>query len=298
MSLPRLRPPTQVARWLIALSVAAAGVAAGPGRAASAASSSDRPTAKPTVLSAPTLVTLPPVHGRFSYQIGGAYHPVASVRIVDRDHAARPDPTAYSICYINAYQAQTGQVAWWRRNHPGLLLRDASGRLVIDRGWNEPLFDIATRGRRDALADVVGRWMASCAARGYQAVEPDNLDSYTRSHRLLTAADALAYARLLVARAHRDHLAVAQKNAAELSRRGRAAGFDFAIAEECQVYTECGYYTSAYGRHVIEIEYTDQPLAAFTRACALRGAEISIVLRDRDVTPPSDRQHVERWCRQ
>jgi hypothetical protein len=272
-----------VSGLLVALTVAGSATAAAPRTRANR-------------VSAPTRVTLPPVHGRFSYQIGGAFHPGRSVQIVDRDHNARADPSAYSICYINAYQAQTAGVSWWRAHHPRLLLRGRNGRLVIDTGWDEPLLNIATRTDRRELAKVVGRWIDGCAEHGYQGVEPDNLDSYTRSHHLLTAADAFAYARLLVARAHRDHLAIAQKNAAEESRRGKAAGFDFAIAEQCQVYSECNYYTASYGRHVIEIEYTNGPISAFRRACELRGDSISIVLRDINVTPPSNRHYVERWC--
>lgn len=238
----------------------------------------------------------PPAHGVFSYQIGGAYRPAAGVTIVDRDRSDPPAAHRYSICYVNAYQAQTAEVGWWRGRHPDLLLRDGAGRPVVDTGWREPLLDISTAAKRRALARVVGGWIDGCAAHGYRAVEPDNLDSYTRSHGLLSAADALAYARLLVRRAHADGLALAQKNAAELSARGRRAGFDFAIAEECQVYEECGSYTRIYGDRVIEIEYTDQPRAAFTTACARRGGRISVVLRDRDVTPPDDPHHVERWC--
>ncbi len=40
-----------------------------------------------------------------------------------------------------------------------------------------------------------------------------------------------------------------------------------------------------YGQHVIEIEYTDNPLSVYTHACTARGASISIIRRDRDVVP-------------
>lgn len=239
---------------------------------------------------------MPPAHGRFSYQIGGAYTPANSVTIVDRDQADPADPKRYSICYLNAFQAQTDAVSWWSQHHPDLLLRDAKHRLIIDKDWDEPLFDISTPARRAALLSVVGGWINGCAAHGYRAIEADNLDSYTRSQGHLTVGDALAFARLLTARAHSDHLAIAQKNSAELSPQAHKAGFDFAVAEECQVYAECDSYTAVYGREVIEIEYTDQPAADFTTACKLRGKSISVVLRDRDVTPAGDPHHVERWC--
>jgi hypothetical protein len=241
-------------------------------------------------------VSLPPPHGRFSYQISGAYTRPAAVTIVDRDHTDPPDPAAFSICYVNAYQAQPEAVGWWTSHHPDLLLRDANGNLVVDTQWNEPLFDISTSARRAELLGVVGGWLDGCAARGYRAVEADNLDSYTRAHSRLDAADALSYGHLLAGRAHRDGLALGQKNATDLSAHAHRLGFDFAIAEECQVYAECDAYTSVYGVHLIEIEYTDQPITAFTTACRLRGTTVSIVLRDRDVVPAGDPGHVERWC--
>lgn len=250
------------------------------------------PTAAP--VAAPVL--LPPPGGRFSYQIGGAYPPPAGVTIVDRDHTTAPDPRVFSICYLNAFQAQPDAVTWWTTHHPDLLLRDAGGSLVIDQQWHEPLFDIRTATRQDELMTVVGSWVDDCAARGYRAVEADNLDSYTRSDGLLSANDALLLGRRLAERAHRARLSLGQKNAAELSAAARGLGFDFAVAEECQAYSECETYTAAYGAHLIEIEYTDGPSSAFTTACGLRGKDVSVVLRDRDVTPLGDPRYVERYC--
>ena len=234
-----------------------------------------------------------PSGARFDYQIGGAYRPAAGVVIVDRDRHDRPASGRWNVCYVNAFQAQTEELRWWRRHHPHLLLRDAAGRFVVDRGWHEVLLDISTARRRSALARVVGRWIDGCARHGFQGVEPDNLDSWTRSHHLLTEGDAIAFARQLSARAHRAGLLIAQKNAAELAARRAATGFDFAIAEECQVYRECRAYTRAYGRAVVEIEYAR---AAFRRACAARGTRISVELVDRDVRPAGAAGHLRRWC--
>ena len=254
------------------------------------------------VVSAPAQATvsrvaLPPGHGAvFDYQIGGAYRPSRAVQIVDRDRTDSPSPGHYNICYINAFQTQPAATAWWRAHHRTLLLRDRSGREVVDPDWGETLLDVSTPSKRAALLGIVGSWIDGCARRGFQAVELDNLDSYTRSHGLLTSAEAVAFAGLLVRRAHAEHLAAAQKNAAELSSLRRRTGFDFAIAEECQVYAECAAYTRVYGWAVIEIEYTDNPLRYFTAACQDRGRTISIELSDRDVLPAAQRGHVRRWC--
>jgi hypothetical protein len=78
-----------------------------------------------------------------------------------------------------------------------------------------------------------------------------------RSIGALTKRDNLALASALIVRAHRLGLAIAQKNGADIAPDGRRLGFDFAIAEECQAFGECGAYMRQYGREVIEVEYPD-----------------------------------------
>ena len=239
----------------------------------------------------------PPAQAPFSYQIGGAFAPDPGVRVVDRDHLARPVKGLYNVCYLNAFQAQPQQRRWWLAHHRDLLLF-RHDRPVIDQTWREQLLDTSTAVKRKALARIVGRWIAGCAHAGFQAIEPDNLDSWGRSQGALTVRANVAFAAMLIARAHSLGLAIAQKNAAELALAGRRLGFDFAIAEECQPYAECDAYMRAYGAEVIEIEYPDNGgLAGFTTACRARGQRISIVYRDREVTPAGQPGHIEQRCR-
>jgi hypothetical protein len=241
-------------------------------------------------------VSPPPPHAAFSYQIGGAFPVPVGVSVVDRDWRAPPARAAYDICYVNAFQAQPEDHGWWRSHHPELLLQ-RSGRPVVDTTWNEQLLDTSTAAKREGLVLIIGGWIDRCARAGDRAVEPDNLDSWTRSGGALTAADNLAMARLLIEHAHADGLAIAQKNAAELASTGRRLGFDFAIAEECQAYDECGSYVAAYGNRVIEIEYADNGgRTNFMRACRARGDRISIVYRDRNVTPAGQPGFIETRC--
>jgi hypothetical protein len=233
-------------------------------------------------------VRRPPVAGAFDYQLGGPYPPAHNVRTVERDRTADPVPDKYNICYVNAFQTQPEQAHWWRQEHPNLLVRKA-GRTVQDPDWpGEYLLDTSTPTKRAALLKIVGPWLDGCARKGFDAVEPDNLDSWTRrgASDVLTRSGNVSFARLLVHRAHSDGLAIAQKNTPQLKSAGRTSiGFDFAVAEECEVYGECGRYTAAYGRSVIEIEYTDNGRAAYARACRSRSGKHSIILRDRDVVP-------------
>jgi hypothetical protein len=269
--------------------VAAAAVGAGLGTA-DASTTSPRAAARPAAATwAP-----PPANATFDYQIGEAYTPPAGVTVVSRDHDAAAAPGIYNICYVNAFQAQTGDASWWKTNHNDLLLHDKSGKLVIDKDWNEILLDYSTAAKRSALTTIVGGWIDQCAGKGFKGVEPDNLDSYTRSKSLLTESEAVAYAASLSAYAHGKGLAVAQKNDADLSTtQARSAGFDFAVAEQCADYDECQSYTATYGNHVIVIEYSQ---SKFTKACTAYGSTLSIVLRDVDVTAPGSGSYAFKTC--
>jgi hypothetical protein len=242
-------------------------------------------------------VTPPPANGSFDYQLGGAYPLPAGTQIVTRDRTASPEPGVYSICYVNAFQTQPEQLKWWRAHHSSLLLK-RRGREVQDPGWpGEVLLDTSSAHRRAGIARVLGAWIDGCARKGFQAVEPDNLDTWTRSKGRLTSSDNFALARRLISRAHRAGLAIAQKNAAEKTASGRRAGFDFAVAESCQVYDECDAYTNAYGAEVLEVEYADEGGERnFAAACQARGDAISINYRDRDLVSPDDSAYVDRAC--
>ncbi|WP_426505627.1 endo alpha-1,4 polygalactosaminidase [Dactylosporangium sp. McL0621] len=279
-------------------SPAASRTTGAPSPAASAAPTTPAPASpRPTATGTPTKSGTwapPPANAGFDYQIGGAYSPPAGVGVVSRDHDASPAAGLYNICYVNAFQAQTEANAWWKSNHPDLLLHDAKGNLVVDKDWNEILLDFSTADKRAALTAIVGGWMDGCAGKGFKGVEPDNLDSWTRSGGRLTKAQAIAYAQSLVAYGHGKGLAVAQKNTADLDTASvRQIGFDFAVAEECADYDECQNYTASYGGNVIVIEYSQ---SQFTKACGAYGSTLSIVLRDVDVTTPGSGSYVFKSC--
>ena len=241
--------------------------------------------------SAPAL-RLPPPNAGFDYQLGGAYPPPAGVTVVSRDRTETPEPGLYNICYVNGFQIQPGDVAWWKSEHPDLMLRDKHGKLVIDRDWDEIMLAPTTPERRMALARVIGEWIAKCAADGFDAVEIDNLDTFTRSHKLISENDAVAQMRLFADAAHAAGLPIAQKNSVEISGRRAAMGTDFAVAEECDRYHECDGYTRAYGDHVLVIEYRRSD---FKAGCAAY-PDLSIVLRDLDLVTPADKAYVFASC--
>lgn len=232
-------------------------------------------------------ITLPPANGKFDYQLGGAYAPDSSVKVLTRDRTAAPVSGLYNICYINGFQTQPNEASWWKANYDSLLLRKSGGGYFEDPEWpGEILLDTRTDAKRQAIAQILNGWIDGCASKGFNAIEPDNLDSYTRSNKLLTSSNNLALSKLIADHAHGLGLAIAQKNTADLGSSGKStAGFDFAVTEECQVWDECGDYTDVYGTAVLEIEYTDSDNYAqvFKDACSARGSKISVILRDRDL---------------
>ena len=247
----------------------------------------------------------PPPDAGFDYQIGGDYPLPDGVSVVSRDWfsgRAAPDP-AYSVCYVNAFQTQPNEPGTdrpdERSNWPrGLVLT----RLGDDPRWGgEYLIDLGTKRKRMRAARWVRQMIVGCADGGFEAVEFDNLDSWTRfngtplKHRVpFGRREALAYARLIADRAHSLDLAVAQKNTAQLTRsQAGRAGFDFAIAEECGRWHECGRYRAVYGDEVLAIEYRRRD---FRRTCSSVGDRTAVVLRDRLLRTPANDRYVYDAC--
>jgi hypothetical protein len=247
----------------------------------------------------------PPANAKFDYQIGGDYPLPPGVRVVTRDwFSGSADPDAYSICYVNAFQTQDDEDDVdrpdERSNWPaGLVLEE----LGDDPNWGgEYLIDISGADHRAQAADWVEPMIETCADKGFDAVEYDNLDSWTRfdgtpveNQVPFGKSHAIAYAELLTDRAHALGLAVGQKNTLDLNRRQsrRRIGFDFAITESCGRFSECQGYRALFGDRVIAIEYRRRD---FRRACRSVGNRVTVVLRDRNVTQPGSRSYRYAAC--
>lgn len=238
--------------------------------------------------------SLPPAGAVPDYQLGGAYDPAAEVGVVGRDRAADPAPGIYSVCYVNGFQTQPGELDSWEAD----LLLHHDGAVFFDPDWpDEALLDTSTPENRERIAAQVIPWIEGCADAGFDAVEFDNLDTYTRSDEALTLDDNLALATAFVDAAHAAGLAAGQKNSAEdAAVLHDQAGFDFAVTEECAAYSECGAYTAVYGDAVIDIEYTDELPRPFAEMCADEESPGSMVLRDRDLLTPADEGYVFETC--
>ena len=230
-------------------------------------------------------VALPPTDVDWDYQLGGDRPVPDRVGVGVGDRRSEPLSGLYNVCDVNGFQTQPDEKRFWRDRWRLVLKQD--GKPVADGAWGEWLLDIRTPGKRRALAKIVGRWTARCAQDGYDAVEFDNLDSFTRSRGLLDAADARRFAARLVSRAHAEGLAAAQKNRAQWD--GTVVGYDLAISEHCARYRECAAYVDTYGSHVLAVEYRHKP---FRRGCRNWSDRIAVLRRD----VPLAADGVRRWC--
>ena len=223
------------------------------------------------------------------YQLGGARRtPAANVGIVVRDRNEPPAAGRFNICYVNGFQTQPNEKAFWARR-PGLILRDGTGEPVVDEAWGEFLLDVRTADQ--AQADRQDRQPLDRGMRGRRlrrrGVRQPRLLHPQRRAAEAPARDSGTRA-LLVDRARTAHgLAAGQKNLAGFD--GHQVGYDFAVSEECGRYDECGAYVDDFGDQVLMIEYRADD---FEETCAAYGATHAVVLRDRDLSP----EGVHEWC--
>lgn len=239
---------------------------------------------------APDTLVLPPQTGGLDYQLGAAYPPPAGVTILSRDRLASPASGYYTLCYINGFQVQPGEEDDWEAD---LILRDGAGQPVIDADWDEWMLDVSTAAKRSRIGAVVGGFIQACKQAGFDAIEIDNLDTYSRSDGRISRDDAVAMMRVFSDQAHAVGLAIAQKNSTELLDRRAQMGTDFAVAEECARWNECQEYVDVYGAHVLMIEYRRQD---FDAACAGFGPTHPVVLRDLDLVGPNSGGYVFDGC--
>lgn len=151
------------------------------------------------------------------------------------------------ICYLSA-----GSVEEYRDD------ADAFPPSVVGEvmsGWaDERWLDIR---RTEVLLPIMAARMDICADKGFDAVEPDNVDGYVNDTGFpLTAADQLTYNRAVAYLAHARGLSVALKNDVDQIPE-LVDTFDFAVNEECIRYAECDQYEPFVdaGKAVLHVEY-------------------------------------------
>ena len=151
------------------------------------------------------------------------------------------------ICYVSAGSSED-----WRSDAAAFPASVLGSDLA---GWpGEKWLDVR---RWDVLGPIMKARFRVCAANGFDAVDPDNLDGYANANGVgLTAADQALYNKRIAGLAHSLGLAVGLKN--DLDQvPALVRSFDFAVNEQCAYYRECGLLTPfvTASKPVFEIEY-------------------------------------------
>lgn len=195
-----------------------------------------------------------PLRATWQVQYAGAVNYSVAADIFDLDGfdtpaehiAALHAKGRRAICYISA-----GTFENWRPDK-GKFPAEALGKTL---GWpGERWLDIR---RLDVLGPIMEARMDICKAKGFDAVNPDNVDGYANATGFpLSYHDQLAYNRFLAKAAHDRGLAIGLKNDVD-QIQDLVNDFDFHMNEQCFQYKECNMaapFTAA-GKPVFNIEY-------------------------------------------
>jgi len=223
----------------------------------------------PVLLAVLSGFTAPPATATWQWQLDGRLdlHVPARVYEIDGFDARAADVARlhrtgrYAVCYVDA--------GTWERWRPDAA-RFPARVLGRGNGWpGERWLDVR---RVRALAPLLRARLATCRAKGFDAVEADNVDGYANDTGFpLAARDQLRFNRWVARAAHAHGLAVALKNDLEQAR-ALAPQFDFAVLEQCFQYRECALarpFLRA-GKGVYDAEYA-LPRAAFCPAARRLG---------------------------
>jgi Glycoside-hydrolase family GH114/Fibronectin type III domain len=117
------------------------------------------------------------------------------------------------------------------------------------------------------LQPIIKARFTMCKNKGFDAVEPDNVDGYTNDTGFpLTGAEQLTFNKMVAQLAHSMGLGVALKNDGD-QVVSLVKYFDFELDEQCYEYSECGLFVpfihaKPTPKAVFEVEY-NEPTTAF-----------------------------------
>jgi endo-alpha-1,4-polygalactosaminidase (GH114 family) len=181
------------------------------------------------------------------------------------------------ICYISV-----GTWENWRpdkNNFPASVIGKPVG------GWpGERWLDIR---KIDLLGPVLAGRFNRCKAKGFDAIEPDNLDGFQANTGFaITRADALRFLRWLSRQAHRRGLSIGLKNVPELMP-DVLDRFDWALTEDCFDQGWCGKLKPfiAQNKAVFAVEYTDTGISFSAFCDKAKALHLSPLLKRRSLTP-------------
>lgn len=191
---------------------------------------------------------------RWQWQLTGTVDTSVDAAVFDVDGFDTPAETVAALHARGKRVIAYFSVGSWENWRPDASRFPAAvkGR---SNGWaGEKWLDVR---RSDVLLPIMAARFDLAKAKGFDGVEPDNVDGYTNATGFpLAGAQQAAYNRAVAGLAHDRGLAVALKNDIDQAK-ALEPSFDFAVNEQCSQYGECGAlapFVQA-GKAVLHCEY-------------------------------------------
>jgi len=206
----------------------------------------------------------PPQQLTWYWQLTGTpkVEPVAATDIDGFDNSSGTVANFHAIgqrmiCYIDVGTSEN-----WRPDasqFPATVLGNGNG-------WpGEQWLDVRQLA---VLEPIMTARFEMCQQKGFDAVEPDNMDGYENDTGFpITAADQLAYDTWIAQEVHSLGMAVFQKNDPDQAAQLEPY-FDGVIDEQCNQYSECSSYRPyvSAGKPVLNAEYDASLYPSFCAA--------------------------------
>ena len=228
----------------------------------SSASSTTTITPSTAPTNPPVALWVPRTADTFQWQLSGTLDRNAAANIYDvdafdtpaADIAALHAQGRHVVCYVNAgaYEGVRPDAASFPKSAIGAVYQG-----YPDEAWLD-IRNIA------ALAPIMDARLDRCQAKGFDAVEPDNINGFENNTGFpLTAQDQIAYNTWFAGQTHTRGMSVALKNDGDQTPQ-LLSTFDFVIAEECWFQANCSAYASFTNakKAVFTVEYTDTMTSA------------------------------------
>jgi hypothetical protein len=196
---------------------------------------------------------LPNQAGPVVYDIDGENSTAADVAAI---HASG----AIAVCYVDVGTLEKGRSDY--SQFPSSVIGP------VDNGWPNENWLLVTAANQSIIVPLMkARFVNWCQAKGFDAIEPDNIDGYSNISGI-SQADNLAYDLALAQAAHALPMSIGLKNLASDLNGSQltmfVSTFDWALSEQCFEYSGCTSYTQSggfipAGKAVFDVEYNTAP---------------------------------------
>jgi hypothetical protein len=191
--------------------------------------------------------------GQVVYDIDGEGASASDVAAI---HAAG----AIAVCYVDVGTLEMGRSDY--SEFPASVIGPAV------QGWPGENWLLVTAANQSIILPLMkARFQNWCLAKGFDAIEPDNLDGWTNISNI-TETDNVAYDLAVGKLANALPLSIGLKNVMTDLDASQypsfLAEFQWALNEQCYEYSECDTYTAAgsflpAGKAVFDVEYNVSP---------------------------------------